>query len=121
MAVGAVSLAAASGRPYRGGLMTPPRTLLHVEWNAALREDRPHHRRERARTFRFEAVAARQVIAVRKWEATHTELIGVWRAVGFDDRGVVWERLDAAAIDDLVAVVAASDDLQDPTNQEEDQ
>lgn len=99
--------------------MTPPRTLLHVEWNAAVLEDRPHQRRERARTFRVEAVAARQVLSVRKWEKTHTELIGVWRAVGFDDRGLVWERLDDAAIDALLAVVAASDDLQDPTNQEE--
>lgn len=101
--------------------MTPPRTLLHVEWNAARREDQPHQRVDRARTFRSDFVAARQVVAIRKWEPTHTELLGVWRAVGFDDRGVVWERLDAAALDELVAVVAASDDLQDPTNQEEPQ
>ena len=102
--------------------MSPPRHYWYVEWNAAQVVNGvvcPHQRRERARTYRSERTVARQVVSILKWQPSHTELIGVWVAAGFNDAGIKWSRLDDDDLKLLVDVLSEPDDYDDYPHQEE--
>lgn len=72
--------------------MGPPGRCWFVEWEAAVRYDRPQDRRRHTRVVRSETECAAQIAAVGRWAETHTRLLGVWTAEP------AWSTLDLEAL-----------------------
>lgn len=85
--------------------------MWHVEWRVARSWDLPFDRIEQARNYTNAETAARQVAAIRRVEATHAELVGVWVTVGGSEDRLDWRPIDPDSLP-LSSQDAAEDALR---------